>query len=115
MAAKVSTRWGAQERLGAIFCRMSNAFRIKYRIDPGLYATGEPDSESDVFVSANYKFSFDMLRRALVGKNAWILVLETNGILKGGTVSMFLPTAPVFTLSFPEYHCRKMTRTPLFR
>jgi acetyl-CoA decarbonylase/synthase complex subunit gamma len=30
--------------------------------------------------SANYKFSFDLLRRALDGVDAWIMVLDTKGI-----------------------------------
>jgi CO dehydrogenase/acetyl-CoA synthase gamma subunit (corrinoid Fe-S protein) len=35
---------------------------MDYKVDPGLYALGEPDAESPVFVSANYKMSFDRLR-----------------------------------------------------
>jgi len=54
--------------------------RMNYTVDPGLYALGHPDLHSDVFVSANYKLSFDVLRSALPGINAWILVLNTNGI-----------------------------------
>ncbi|MBI5887413.1 MAG: acetyl-CoA synthase subunit gamma [Deltaproteobacteria bacterium] len=53
---------------------------MRYLTAPGLYAIGEPDGNSDVFVSANYKLSFDILRRALKGFNAWILVLDTKGI-----------------------------------
>jgi len=53
---------------------------MKYKIDPGLYALGNPDEESPVLVSANYKMSFDRLREALPGKHAWILVLDTKGI-----------------------------------
>jgi hypothetical protein len=49
-------------------------------VDPGLYALGAPDHGSPVFASANYKLSFDHLRRALAGINAWILVLDTKGI-----------------------------------
>ena len=62
-----------------IKCRMS-AFRNGYAVNPGLYAVGNPDKDSDVLVSANYKFSFDMLRRELKGLNVWILVLDTKGI-----------------------------------
>jgi acetyl-CoA decarbonylase/synthase complex subunit gamma len=51
-----------------------------YRVEPGLYAIGSPGGLSDVFVSANYKLSFDILRKALRGLDAWILVLETEGI-----------------------------------
>ncbi len=54
--------------------------RMNYIIDPGLYALGRPTDTSDIFVTANYKLSFDKLRSALPGINAWILVLNTNGI-----------------------------------
>jgi hypothetical protein len=53
---------------------------MNYKIDPGLYALGEPGAEAPVFVSANYKMSFDRLREALPGHDAWILVLDTDGI-----------------------------------
>jgi hypothetical protein len=54
--------------------------RMGYAVDPGLYALGNPDGNSPVFVSANYKMSFDELRRSLPGRDAWILVLDTDGI-----------------------------------
>ncbi len=60
-------------------CRIS-AFRNGYTVDPGLYAVGDPDKDSDVLASANYKFSFDMLRSELKGLNVWLLVLDTKGI-----------------------------------
>ncbi len=54
---------------------------MRYRVDPGLYALGAPDEDSPVLISANFKMSFDRLREALnPGTNAWILVLDTNGI-----------------------------------
>lgn len=53
---------------------------MKYFIDPGLYALGVPDANSPVFVTANYKMTFDALRSALPGMAAWILVLNTEGI-----------------------------------
>lgn len=49
-------------------------------MEPGLYALGSPHGESPVLVTANYKMSFDRLRQALPGLNAWILVLDTQGI-----------------------------------
>jgi hypothetical protein len=49
-------------------------------VPPGLYAAGEPGKDSHVLVSANYKLSFDALRRELKGLNSWILVLDTKGI-----------------------------------
>jgi hypothetical protein len=45
-----------------------------------LYALGQPTAESPVFVSANYSLSFDALRTALPGIDAYILVLDTRGI-----------------------------------
>lgn len=54
--------------------------RMNYKVEPGLYSVGKPDSDSPVFVSANYKLSFDMLRKELKGINAWILTLDTKGV-----------------------------------
>ena len=54
--------------------------RMNYKVDPGLYALGSPDDQSPVLVTANYKMSFDKLREALPGRDAWILVLDTRGI-----------------------------------
>jgi len=54
--------------------------RMHYTIEPGLYALGKPDEGSSVMVTANYKMSFDKLRRALPGRDVWILVLDTRGI-----------------------------------
>jgi hypothetical protein len=53
---------------------------MRYRIGPGLYALGSPTAESPVFVTANYKLSFDALRKGLASLDAWILVLDTKGI-----------------------------------
>jgi hypothetical protein len=54
--------------------------RENFLIEPGLYAVGTPDKDSHVLVSANYKMSFDHLREALPGLDAWILVIDTKGI-----------------------------------
>jgi hypothetical protein len=54
--------------------------RMNYKVEPGLYSIGKPDSNSPVLVSANYKMSFDMLRKELKEIDAWILVLDTKGI-----------------------------------
>ena len=54
--------------------------RANYRIDPGLYAIGSPDHLSPVLVSANYKLTFDSLRKELSGLNCWILILDTKGV-----------------------------------
>lgn len=76
---QVSTRWSRADYWGMIKSRIS-AFRMHYTVAPGLYAVGEPTPEADVLVTGNYKLSFDALRRELAGLNAWILVLDTNGI-----------------------------------
>jgi len=54
--------------------------RDQYKIAPGLYCVGTPDTEAPVLVTANYKLTFDILRKALTSINAWILVLDTRGI-----------------------------------
>jgi hypothetical protein len=76
---RVSTRLSWTDYLGAMRVRMGIR-RDAYRIDPGLYAVGHPTSASDVFVTANYKLSFDTLRKNLEGMDGWILVLDTKGI-----------------------------------
>jgi hypothetical protein len=53
---------------------------MNYLVPPGLYAIGEPTPEAPVLVTANYKMSYDLVRRALAGRNVWLLVLETFGI-----------------------------------
>jgi hypothetical protein len=58
----------------------TGAYRMQYSVAPGLYAVGEPDGNSEVFVTANYKLSFDVLRRELKDLNAWVLVLDTKSI-----------------------------------
>src|SRR3972149_4336588 len=75
----VSTVWTWADRLGAAAVRC-NVGRMRYAVAPGLYAVNEPGPDAPVFVSANYKLSFDHLRRALEGISGWILVLDTKGI-----------------------------------
>ena len=75
----VATRWDFYDRWGAVKVRWSLG-RFKYRVTPGIYAVGNPGRDSLVFVTGNYKLSFDHLRRALKGIDGWILVIETKGI-----------------------------------
>lgn len=75
----VSTGISFNDFLGAVMVR-SGINRDNYRVNPGLYAVGTPGKESDVFVTANYKLSFDTLRKNLAGEDGWILVLDTRGI-----------------------------------
>ncbi len=53
---------------------------MRYTVVPGLYGIGNPDRQSPVLVTANYKLSFDHLRRACDGLDAWVLVLDTGGV-----------------------------------
>jgi acetyl-CoA decarbonylase/synthase complex subunit gamma len=76
---RVSTIIDLKDYLGAVMVRWG-INRDKYRVNPGLYAIGTPGPESNVFVTANYKLSFDALRKNLYGENGWILVLDTKGI-----------------------------------
>ncbi|MCK5318944.1 MAG: hypothetical protein KAJ55_13605 [Anaerolineales bacterium] len=54
--------------------------RSQHRVEPGLYALGNPTENAPVFVSANYTLSFDALRSELPETDAYILVLDTKGI-----------------------------------
>ena len=77
--ARISTQLGFSDRLGACKARWG-IDRMNYMVPPGLYAIGTPASDDPVLVTANYKMSYDIVRRALAGRNVWLLVLETYGI-----------------------------------
>lgn len=74
-----NSTWLTKDYWGAIRVRTSWA-RNSYKIEPGLYAIGKPDYNSEVLISANYKLSFDILRRELPNTSAWIIVLDTKGV-----------------------------------
>jgi hypothetical protein len=76
---QVSSSWTQADYLGTFKARWGIG-RMHYTVDPGLYALGRPDDKSPVLVTANYKMSFDRLRKALPGRSTWILVLDTRGI-----------------------------------
>ena len=75
----VKTALTLRDRLGTLRVRMGIA-RDDYRVTPGLYAVGRPAETSPVLVTANYKLSFDHLRKWLGGIDAWLLVLDTRGV-----------------------------------
>ena len=75
----VSTDLGWRDYGGGFSARW-NLGRSHYSIAPGLYAVGAPDAVAPVLVTANYKMSFDALREALIGCDAWLLVVDTTGI-----------------------------------
>lgn len=76
---RVASRLNGADRLGALRVRLGLG-RMRYAVEPGLYAVGSPTAVSPVFVSANYKLSFDHLRRELQGIDGWIMVIDTKGI-----------------------------------
>ncbi|MFC1828734.1 mercury methylation corrinoid protein HgcA [Thermodesulfobacteriota bacterium] len=74
---KTDMQW--PDILGTIKTRIGIG-RDTYSIAPGLYCVGNPGSDDPVLVTANYKLSFDALRKELAKLNAWILVLDTKGV-----------------------------------
>lgn len=75
----IGAAWTKSDWLGALSVRL-HVGRMNYRVEPGLYSIGNPTAAAPVFVTANYKLSFDHLRRALRGLEAWLLVLDTHGV-----------------------------------
>jgi acetyl-CoA decarbonylase/synthase complex subunit gamma len=75
----IATALGRADRLGAWKARWGIG-RMTYLVPPGLYAVGAPTPRDPVLVTANYKMSYDLVRQALAGRNAWLLVLQTYGI-----------------------------------
>ncbi len=73
------TRLNVTDTLGSWKARWG-INRMNYIVRPGLYGIGNPDASSVVLVSANYKMSFDRLRKELTGLDAWIMVIDTKGI-----------------------------------
>jgi len=76
---RVHSRIGSRDLLGRWKVRWGIG-RDRYRVAPGLYALGAPDGSAPVLVTANYKMTFDIVRRDASGLDAWILVLDTRGV-----------------------------------
>lgn len=77
---QIATKLTFKDMLGSWKARWTLFGRMNFKVSPGLYAVGTPDSQSPVLVTANYKMSFDRLRKELGGFNLWIIVLDTKGI-----------------------------------
>jgi hypothetical protein len=75
----VATRLNRFDRRGTLGARLGYG-RDGYRTAPGLYAVGRPGPTDPVLVTADYKLTFDALRRELRGIDAWLLVLDTRGV-----------------------------------
>jgi hypothetical protein len=76
---QISTKLKQSDFWGAVMVRWGFN-RDNYRVTPGIYAIGTPGPESDVFVTSNYKLTFDNVRKHLSGTDGWILVLDTKGV-----------------------------------
>lgn len=75
----ISTRLTVKDIVGGWKVRWG-INRMSYRISPGLYSIGNPDETSLVFVTANYKLTFDKVRKEFSGINGWLLILDTKGV-----------------------------------
>ena len=76
---RIHSRIGRHDLLGRWKVRWGIG-RDRYRVAPGLYALGAPGEDAPVLVTANYKLTFDVVRRDAAGLDAWILALDTRGI-----------------------------------
>lgn len=76
---RIATNLKPSDHLGAWKVRWGIG-RMNYKVTPGLYCVGSPDENAPVLVTANYKLTFDSLRRELKNVDAWILVLDTKGV-----------------------------------
>jgi hypothetical protein len=76
---QVATHLDMADRLGAVKVRLGLR-RMRYTVEPGVYAVGSPTGDSPVFVSADYKLSFDHLRNELERIDGWIMVIDTKGV-----------------------------------
>lgn len=76
---QIAARLTWRDRFGTIGAR-TGLFRNNYKITPGLYCVGNPGQDSPILATANYKLSFDALRKELTEIDAWLLVADTRGI-----------------------------------
>jgi hypothetical protein len=76
---RLSTALYLSDHLGALKMRLGIG-RMQYQAPPGLYAIGNPQAGSPVFVTANYKLTLDRLRSEFNGISGWILILDTKGV-----------------------------------
>lgn len=79
LVPQVASKLIGRDHWGSIKARWGVG-RMHYTVDPGLYCVGHPKENAPVFVTANYKMSFDVLRASIAGRDAWVLVLDTKGI-----------------------------------
>jgi len=76
---ETTTSLTAQDFFGSCKVRWGIG-RMDYKVEPGLYRVNSPDENSPVLVSANYKLTFDTLRKNLAALDCWLLILDTKGV-----------------------------------
>lgn len=76
---RVATKLSVRDIAETITIRIGYG-RYDYKVVPGLYCVGNPTTNSPVIVTANYKLTFDMVRKELDGMDAWLLIADTRGI-----------------------------------
>jgi hypothetical protein len=77
--ATVATGWTLGDRLANVASTLT-LFSTFFRFAPGLYRLGEPGPDSPLLVTANFTLTFNLVRRALHGRDAYLLVIDTRGI-----------------------------------
>jgi ubiquinone/menaquinone biosynthesis C-methylase UbiE len=75
--AATTLRW--RDYAANVACELS-LYSTFFRVEPGLYRAGSPGPESPLFVTANFTLTFNLVRRALRGLDAYLLVIDTRGI-----------------------------------
>jgi hypothetical protein len=75
----VATHLTMRDKWGTVLARLG-VIRDNYKVAPGLYGIGDPGSDAPVIVTANYKLTFDVVRKELEDMDVWLLVLDTCGI-----------------------------------
>lgn len=49
-------------------------------IEPGIYKSGNPNKDAPIIVTSNYIYTYIKVMRNLEGLDAWVLVVDSNGI-----------------------------------
>ena len=94
--SEISTEWSYIDYAGTLKVRTALG-RKSYLVKPGIYKIGNPHTKSEVFVSANYKLSFDILRKNLSGMDsfllAWVIAERLTPKIEANLVWELIPVA----------------------
>jgi ferredoxin len=63
-----------------IFGLVKDVLRIPHPVSPGLQRIGEPGPRSPVVATGNFGLTVRRVRRALAGRDVWLLVANSKGI-----------------------------------